>query len=486
MSEDKSMTTRILIAIAALAAGAGSAALILSAEDGKKTGAMPEIRVDDSPVDRSNAVVVTSYADALDDIRHSVVSVYSSKIIRPRLQGFPFDDPFFRRFFGPGGQQQEERVQQGVGSGVVVTADGYILTNNHVVEGSDAIKVSLPDGRELDAKIVGADPRTDVAVVKVEAEDLPFATLADSDKLRVGDVVFAVGNPLGIGQTTTMGIVSATGRSNLRLIDEGYENFIQTDASINLGNSGGALVDAQGRVVGINTAIISTSRGNIGIGFAIPVNLASTIMRSLIETGAVARGFLGVSLQDLDAGLAEAFGVEGAKGAIVKEISPDSPAEKAGLRQGDVITGLDGRSVDNSTDLRLAVSQMIPGTSVSVSVIRDGEAMEIPVELGRLDENTVFSGGGSSEFIEGINVASVSVEMRQQFNLADNSRGLVVIDAAPDSPYSGVLPAGTVIEQVNRQPVTDLPGARAALGRGRNILLLNYRGVYRYVALSLN
>ncbi len=486
MSEDKSMRTHLFIALAALTAGAGSAALILNAKDGKTTGAMPEIRVDDTPVDRSNAGVVTSYADALEDIRHSVVSVYSSKFIRPRSQGFPFDDPFLRRFFGPGGQRQEERVQQGIGSGVLVTADGYILTNNHVVEGSDSIKVSLADGRELEAKIIGADPRTDVAVVKIEAENLGFATLADSDKLRVGDVVFAVGNPLGVGQTTTMGIVSATGRSNLQLIDEGYENFIQTDASINPGNSGGALVDAEGRVVGINTAIISTSRGNIGIGFAIPINLASSIMRSLIETGGVARGFLGVSLQDLDADLAEAFGVGDIKGAIVKEIHPDSPADKAGLRQGDVITRFDGRPVNNSTDLRLTVSQMLPGTDVSISVIRDGKPVDVAVELGRLEEGTVFSGGASNELVEGIKVAALSEELRQQFNLADNSRGLVVIDVTPGSPYAGVLQVGTVVEQINRQPVANLRDARAALGRGRNILLLSFRGVYRYVALTLN
>jgi len=479
---EKHMKTRIFVAMATLSVVACSVVVYLNGKDVKGAGKMPEIRVDATPVDRSNAVAATSYADALEDIRHSVVSVYSSKIIRPRSQGFPLDDPFFRRFFGP---EQEERVQRGVGSGVLVTADGYVLTNNHVVEESDEIRVALPDGRELKARIIGADPRTDVAVVKIEAEDLRFATLADSDLLRVGDIVFAVGNPLGVGQTTTMGIVSATGRSNLRLIDEGYENFIQTDASINPGNSGGALVDANGRVVGINTAIISTSRGNIGIGFAIPINLASTIMRSLIETGAVSRGFLGVSLQDLDPELGQEFGVKDGKGVVVVDIQPDSPAEKAGLRQGDVITGIDGRPTLSSNELRLTVSQMLPGTSVAISVVRDGEAKELSVTLGRLEESTNFSGESANELIEGIKVASVSEELRQQFNLADNARGLVVIEASPTSPYVPVLPVGTVIEQINRQPVFDLCSVRAALGRGRNILLLNFRGVYRYVALSL-
>ena len=250
------------------------------------------VLVDRAPIEHGKSTVVTSYADGLEAVRPAVVSVYSTKTVNAGGgRGFPFDDPMFRRFFGPGFDQQQERIQRGLGSGVIISADGYILTNNHVVEGADEVRVALNDGRELVAEVVGTDPRTDVAVLKVEASDLPHATLADSDALRVGDVVFAVGNPLGVGQTVTMGIVSATGRSNLQLLDGGYENFIQTDASINPGNSGGALVDALGRVVGINTAIISTSRGNIGIGFAIPVNLASNIMQSLIETGTVSRGF---------------------------------------------------------------------------------------------------------------------------------------------------------------------------------------------------
>jgi len=296
---------KIRILASALAAGLGIYGLIglLHAAEEAPRGTMPEIKVDATPLPRAQAPLVTSYADALEEIRHSVVSVYSTKIVRMRGRGLPFDDPFFRRFFGPG-PEQEERIQSGLGSGVIVSENGYILTNNHVIAESDEIRVALPDGKEFEAEIVGADPRTDVAVLKIDAEDLPSATLADSDQLRVGDLVFAVGNPLGVGQTTTMGIVSATGRSNLQLLRDGYENFIQTDASINPGNSGGALVDAMGRVVGINTAIISTSRGNIGIGFAIPINLAANIMRSLIETGSVARGFLGVSLQDLDADLA--------------------------------------------------------------------------------------------------------------------------------------------------------------------------------------
>jgi serine protease Do/serine protease DegQ len=460
--------------------------LFVGADDGKTSSVSPSIRVDSTPIDRSNTAVVTSYADALDEIRESVVSVYSSKIVRPRAQGFPFDDPFFRRFFSPG-EQGGGRVQQGVGSGVVVTADGYILTNNHVVDGSDEIRVAMPDGRELSATIVGADPRTDVAVVKVEADGLRFATLADSDALRIGDVVFAVGNPLGVGQTTTMGIVSATGRSNLRLIEQGYENFIQTDASINPGNSGGALVDAMGRVVGINTAILSTSRGNIGIGFAIPINLASNIMRSLIETGAVARGFLGVELQDLEADLAQAFGVKDGRGAVILDIQPDSPAAKAGLEQGDVVVAINDRGIGNSSDLRLTVSQMLPGTSIRVGVLRDGESREIEVVLGRLEDGTVATGRSSSnELIKGVRVAPVSDELRARFSLPEGARGLVVIAVEGGSRFESVLPVGTVIEQINRTPVNDLRSGTSALRSGRNLFLLTYRGVYRYVAIVLD
>lgn len=482
------MRFRFVLALLTLSLGAYGVVVLLRAQTEERSSRMPEIKIDKAAIDRSNHVVVTSYADALEEIRHSVVSVFSSKTIRTtRGDGFPFDDPFFRRFFGPGGgQQQQDRIQQGLGSGVVVSADGFILTNNHVIEGSDEIRVSLADGRELTARIVGADPRTDVAIVKVDATDLKFATLADSDQLRVGDIVFAVGNPLAVGQTTTMGIVSATGRSNLRLIDEGYENFIQTDASINPGNSGGALVDAAGRVVGINTAILSRSGGNIGIGFAIPINLAASIMRSLVETGAVARGFLGVSLQDLDSDLGQEFGVTDGKGVVVVDVQAGSPAETAGLKQGDVITRIGGRAIANSSDLRLTVSQMLPGTTVTVGVLRNNTVEDVDIVLGRLEERTNFSGVPTNELVEGIKIAPLSAELRQQFNLAEGGRGVVVIEAATGSRFAAVLPVGTVIEQINRQPVVDVRSAREALGRGRNIVLLNFRGVYRYVAITIN
>src|SRR6187431_1915272 len=286
----------------------------------------PTLKIDSTPVTEGKSPIVTSYADALDAIRPAVVSVYSSKTVREQV-------PEFYRQYGVQGREQKQR---GLGSGVIVSADGYILTNNHVVDDADELKVLLNDEREYTAKVIGTDPKTDVAVIKIDAADLPSVTLADSAKLRVGDVVFAIGNPLGVGQTVTMGIISAKGRSNLKLLENvsGYEDFIQTDAAINMGNSGGALVDALGRLVGINSAILSPSRGNIGIGFAIPVNLASFIMNSLAQSGAVARGHLGVTSDTVTADVAEQLGLEkGTRGVVITDIDPDSPAEKAGLKR---------------------------------------------------------------------------------------------------------------------------------------------------------
>lgn len=441
------------------------------------------IEVDRTPLDRSNHPVVTSYADALEQVRHSVVSVASTRIVRQRTPGFPFDDPLLRRFFGPGFEQREEKIPYGLGSGVLVSEDGYILTNNHVIEDADEIKVTLADGRELDAEIIGSDPRTDVAVLKVDGGSFPHATLADSNMLRVGDIVFAVGNPLGVGQTTTMGIVSATGRSNLGIIERGYESFIQTDASINPGNSGGALVDAMGRVVGINTAIISTSRGSIGIGFAIPVNLAASVMRSLVETGSVTRGYLGVQMQDVDADLAPRFGLTETRGAIVVDVVPDSPADRAGIRLDDVIIAFDGRPVNNSTELRVAIAQVPPGNQAAVRLVRGGRLLDLTAELGTLDEG---DGMTAQELLPGVSVSPVSAELRERYGIARGLVGLVVVAVSRGSGYANVLQPGTVVIKVNNQAVSDLRSARTLLGRGKNLFLINQRGTFRYIQVVVN
>jgi serine protease Do/serine protease DegQ len=387
-----------------------------------------------------------------------------------------------RQFFGDAVPDAERNSkQEGLGSGVIVSADGYILTNNHVIEGANELKVSLNDDREFTAKVIGADPKTDVAVIKIDADNLPVMTLADSEKLRVGDVVFAVGNPLGVGQTVTMGIVSAKGRNQLGLLENvaGYENFIQTDAAINMGNSGGALVDARGRLVGVNSAIISPSRGNIGIGFAIPINFAASVMSSLIETGTVTRGYLGVTTETVTADVAEQLGLpKDAKGVAITDISPDGPADQAGLKRSDVILMLNGKSVSSLEELRLAVAQMAPNSKAKVKLMRDGKEMTLDVTLGKLSEKP-------DELLAGVNAANLDDEQRQRSGLEARVNGLVITDVESTSPFADRLFPGMVIIEINRVPVVNLAMAKQSLVQGRNLLLVNFRGAYRFIAVSV-
>jgi len=432
----------------------------------------PTLKVDSTPINDTKSAVVTSYADALESIRPAVISVYSSKVVREQI-------PEFYRQLGVQGREQKLR---GLGSGVIISPDGYIITNNHVVEEADELKVSLADGREMTAKLIGTDPKTDVAVIKIEAVDLPTVTIADSSKLRVGDVVFAIGNPLGVGQTVTMGIVSATGRK-VGILEEvqGYEDFIQTDAAINQGNSGGALIDARGRLVGINSAILSNSQGNIGIGFAIPINLASSIMHSLIETGTVSRGLLGVATSEVTADIAEEFGLpKDTRGVIVTSLNPpDGPAAKAGIKRGDVIVGIDDRKVASVDELRLYVGQSAPETKVTVKLLREGKAESKEITLGRVTD------GGNGELLPGVSVEALTDESRKQFRVGDGVEGLLITDLTENSPYAETFRPGAVIEQINRIQVTDVPSAKKALRSGRNIALIYYRGVYRYVIFQV-
>lgn len=441
--------------------------------------APPELKVDATPVTATAAGgQPASYADALKPVQRAVVSVYSTKIVRQQLQV----NPFLRQFFDV--PQERESRQEGLGSGVIVTPDGYILTNNHVVEGADELKVSLADDREFIAKVIGADPKTDVAVIKIEAEKLPTVTLADSDKLRVGDVVFAVGNPLDIGQTVTMGIVSATGRS-LGLLDgvAGYESFVQTDAAINQGNSGGALVDAKGRLIGINTAIVSPSRGNIGLGFAIPVNLAASVMHSLVETGKVQRGYLGVAAETLTPDLAEALGVDReTKGVMVTNLPEESPAREAGIQRNDILTKVDGHPIASQQDLRLQVAQMSPDTEVAVDYLRNGKPGSLKVKLGRLDD-----GDSDKELIPGVTIQALTDEQRTRLRLDPQIDGVLIGEVAADSDYADRLAAGMIIVEINRSPVREVGKARALLRPGRNLLLvyLPTAGVFRPVAVTV-
>ncbi len=469
-----SMKSKLLLFLLALAAASGLPAM---AQDAPKANLKkPVLRQDDSPVGDAKAPVVTSFADTLEGVRPAVVSVYSTKVVRQRMP------QFYRQFFG--NLPDQERKLSGLGSGVVVSADGYIMTNNHVVEGADELEVQLSDERKFPATVIGTDPKTDIAVIKIESENLPFATLTNSDRLRVGDLVFAIGNPLGVGQTVTMGIISATGRKNVNLLTDrapdAYEDFIQTDAAINMGNSGGALVDAKGRLIGVNSGIATNNQGNIGIGFAVPINLASSVMHSLISTGTVVRGYLGVSTMGLEPDFAEMAGLNrNTKGVVITDLSPeDGPAAKAGLKREDIIIELEGKPVASRDDLRLMIAQTPPGTKVAVKVLRETKELTIYATLGRLEEEGVVDG----DLLPGVKISAITEELRREMRLDDRAEGVVITEVNPQSRYNGIFPPGGVIEQINRGVVTDVASAKQALNAGaKNRALINYRGVRRYV-----
>ncbi len=374
------------------------------------------------------------------------------------------DDPLFRQFFGGGRRLMiPQQVERGVGSGVIVTKDGYILTNNHVVDDASEVKVTLLDGRVFTAKVIGRDPQSDIAVVKIEAHDLPAITFADSDKAEVGDLVLAIGNPFGIDQSVTSGIVSAKDRSAM---DLPYQDFIQTDAAINPGNSGGALVDADGRLLGINTAIYSRSGGNQGVGFAIPTDLAKGVMESLIKYGKVTRGYLGVMIQDLNGPLAKQFEVKEHTGALVGEVVPDGPAAKAGFKSGDIIEKFDGKAIADSRHLKMEVAEIAPGQSVPVEVLRNGSTKALKVRVGTLpgQEQTASNNGGEgdkSDTLQGVAVADLDSQARQQYHIPDQVKeGAVVTQVDPNSASAEAgLKAGDVILEINRHAVANAEDA---------------------------
>lgn len=416
-----------------------------------------------------------AFRQAARIIAPSVVSIQTQRRVGLRLRA-PFrgevPDEFLRRFFGddldrffpvpsPGG------VQQGYATGVVVTREGHILTNNHVVANVDKIIVRLPNDKALyEARLVGTDPKTDLAVIQIDADDgdLRPARLADSDALQVGDWVLAVGAPFGLDNTVTAGIISATGRNAVGIAD--YENFIQTDAAINPGNSGGPLVNLRGEVVGINTAIATRSGANAGIGFAIPSNMARRIMRSLIETGKVERGWLGVVIQDLTKGLARSFGYTGSGGVLVSDVAPDGPGAKAGLKPGDIVVKFNGRPVDNASDLRNMVASTAPNTVVVLDIFRNGKMQQVRVKLGRLEEDTVASvAPGAAEVGElGLVVRSLTPELAEELGYDREQKGVVVTEIDPNglAALSG-LRKGDVIVDINGQRIRSLSDFREAL-----------------------
>nr|WP_156831111.1 DegQ family serine endoprotease [Arhodomonas aquaeolei] len=379
-------------------------------------------------------------------------------------------DPFFRRFFGDQMPQQQREVRA-LGSGVIVNADkGYILTNNHVIANADEITVGTTDDRQFKAKVIGADPETDIAVIQIDADNLTQVKMGDSSTLRTGDYVVALGNPFGLEHTVTSGIVSGLGRSlSGQIRDTRIQDFIQTDASINPGNSGGALVNLKGELVGINTAILSRSGGNIGIGFAVPINLASQVMDQLIKYGEVHRGVLGVRVQDVTPDIAEAMGLDDRHGALISQVSPDSAAEKAGLKAGDVVTEVDGKPIGDAAELAKVIGLREVGEQVKLTVVRDGETQTIKAKVGkRPDEATQATVEGGP--LEGIQVG----ELDERSKLYGKVEGVLVTGVSRDAPAAGTLQPGDVITSVNRQPVTSVAEFNRAAS-GKDKLLLHVR-----------
>ncbi len=450
-----------------LAAGlilAGSAvAFDMHAKD-KTDHPSVNIPMDETAVSR-DTLPHGSYASVIKKVTPAVVKIVTTtKIENTSIQNMPgFNDPFWRHFFGDqfGGSmpqgQMAPQIEHGLGSGVIVTKDGYIMTNNHVVDGAKEVEVTLQDGREFTAKVVGRDPKSDIAVVKVDATDLPTIQLADSEKIEVGDVVLAIGNPFGVGQTVTSGIVSAKNRGNMGIED--YEDFIQTDAAINPGNSGGALVDINGRLIGINTAILSRSGGSQGVGFAIPSNLARSVMESLVQYGKVTRGYLGVMIQNITPELAQEFNLKNDKGALIGDVVPDGPADKAGLKNGDVVTEFNNHPVLDSRRLQLEVASTKPGSTVPVEILRDGNKKSLDVTVKQLPGTDKLAEADSSNTsdtgtLNGVEVADLDRQAHEQYNVPKDVKGAVVTQVDPGSPAAEAgLKPGVVIQEINHKPV---------------------------------
>jgi len=448
----------------------------------------PGFSVSTTPLNR-DARMGTSYAPIVKKVSPSVVNIYTTRFIKERPMYNPFmNDPVFRQFFGgriPLDTRERTRKEQSLGSGVIVSPDGYILTANHVVADADEIRVAIANSKkEFVAKVIGKDRATDIAVLKIQASALTSVTLADSDQLEVGDVVLALGNPFGVGQTVTSGIISALGR-NIGL--NPYEDFIQTDAAINPGNSGGALVDAEGRLIGINTAIRTDTGGYQGIGYAVPINLARNVLERLVNGGRITRGYLGIIPQDLDAGLAKQFNLPDQDGALVGDVTPDSPANRAGLKSGDVIVAVNSKKISGSENFKVTISQLEPGTKATLSIIRNGQAKTLEATLGELPGNVEISSGAQdnpapenykADVLDGVKVADFDPLVRQQLGVPAGIKGAMVVEVAPDSNAAEAgLQRADIIVEVNRQAVANAADTvqvcRAA--RGDEILLKVWR-----------
>jgi serine protease Do len=476
----------IISMLAFLVLGLFAVALVQPGHAAGSKAAVP-LKVDSNPAPVNLADMKNGYASVIDPALPAVVNISSSKMVK-RQDNFPglfLDDPMFRRFFEGQPDRQPSKPQMereySLGSGVVVNPDGYILTNNHVISGATDIEVFTQSKKKFKAQVVGTDPRTDVAVLKIDAKGLPALTLADSSRLKVGDVVFAIGDPFGVGETATMGIVSATGRGLGGAIEH-YENFIQTDAAINPGNSGGALLDLHGDLVGINTAIVTGgSGGNQGVGFAIPVNMARNVMEQIVEHSRVIRGHLGVAIQSVDADIAKAFGLSQGGGALVADVTPGSPAAKAGIERGDVILELNGQAVNEPDDLSLRIAEIAPGTTVHLRVSRNGQMRDVNATLSELSEKQEVSENseGIAGAMQGVQVQNLTPSIARELGISKGISGVVVtsVDSGSAAAAAGVE-RGDVIQDINRKPISNVSEYRQALAgiHGQSVLLLLGRG----------
>lgn len=428
-----------------------------------------------------------SYAPVLKSVLPAVVNISSSKVVRGQSESSEETMPFFRQFFGGGDgegnfalPQPRDHREKSLGSGVIISPEGYLLTNNHVVDGATDVRVTLSDKREFQGRVVGTDPKTDIAVLKIEAGNLFPITIGDSAKAEVGDTVLAIGDPFGVGETVTKGIISATGRGNLGIED--YEDFIQTDAPINPGNSGGALINDRGELIGINTAIITHgSGGNQGIGFAVPSNLARTVMEEILKNGKVTRAYLGIFPQDVTPAIAKAFGEKDPNGVLVSDVSPNSPAEAAGLQRGDIILEVNGKPMTDSNQLRMTISMMQPGSEAKLKVVHGGSQRELTIKLRELPTEQAENNNQTDDrqrASAGIEVANLTPDLAQQLSLPATTTGVVVKRVNPSSPLADSgLREGDVVQEVNHQPVKNVSDFYNAMHKdATNPLLLVNRG----------
>jgi len=489
--------------LARLGTGAAAVALVAvtgysvgQTQAGRGSAAAASAPVSAAPVTTTATAppLTTSYAEVVSAAAPAVVTVRVDKRASIVPTDLP-DDPMFREFFGRRFQlPQQPRVprQSGLGSGVIATPDGYILTNNHVIEGAERVRVELTDRRSFDAKVVGTDPASDLALLKIDASNLETLPIGDSSRVKVGDVVLAIGNPLGVGQTVTMGIISAKGRAT-GVGDGSFEDFLQTDAPINQGNSGGALISATGELVGINSQILTPTGGNIGLGFAIPSNMARNVMDQLRTDGKVVRGRLGVTIQNVTADIAASLKLSDVGGALVSGVESGSAAERAGLRQGDVIVGVNGEKLADNNALRNRIASTRPGTKIAVDILRDGKAQTLHATVEELKpEATELASraGGSEGGGFGMAVEPLTPEIARNLGLTKHSEGVVVREIAPDGPAAAAaLQPGDVIVQVDGQPVKSPSELKAALAKTEDrpaLLLVARRNAELFLTIKRN